>query len=134
MSESLVGFGHLVGILSLLHRFPFVVRSRDDLFGELFMHRLAFLRSGGVDDPLHGELLASLRADFSRDLVVRASDSSASDFHSRAGILERKLEEFQRILYLGRFFDLVEGSVDDRSGGGFLAFEHHIVDELGDLF
>ena len=69
--------------------------------------------------------------DFHRDLVGGAADSAGADLQDGGESLDGLLERLDRFL-LGAAGELLECVVDDLLGGGLLAVDHHLVDDLLD--
>src|SRR5690606_7324895 len=113
-----------------LHRAAAVGRSIEDLTRELLDHRLlaAGLRVG--DDPPHTQGDATLRPDLHGNLIGRTTDAPALDLEHGLDVVERLLEDAQRIFARLRLDD-VEGAIDDALGDGLFPVLHHAVDELG---
>src|SRR5439155_16891970 len=62
-------------------------------------------------------------------LIVRPADAPRFDFEARLDVVDRLLEDFQRIV-AGLLLDDVEALVDDPLGGAPLPVAHHAADEL----
>src|SRR6185503_7539558 len=130
--ERLVGFRHAVRVLALLHRAAAQVGGVEQLVGELFLHRLAVAARGGVaDQPADAEREPPVRVDLDRHLIVRAADATRLHLEARLDVVDRLLEDLQRIVR-GLLLDDVEALVEDPLRGAALAVAHHAVDELGD--
>src|SRR5919108_5036898 len=129
--ESLVAFGHPVSLLLALHRPTGVLRSVEDLEGELLGHTLPASLACETDDPAPGERQPALRPDLDRHLVGRATDAARLDLEQRRGVAEREVEDLERLL-LRLLRRACERVVDDLFRGRTLAPAHDHVDELGD--
>src|SRR5262249_38908696 len=70
-------------------------------------------------------------ADFDRDLIIGATDALRFDLDLRLKVINRLLEDLQRV-FLRTLFDLVKSLVDDALGHRLLAVPHHRVDEFSD--
>src|SRR6188768_3703241 len=79
MRERLVGVGHLVGVLALLHRVAPAIEGVEQFGRELLLHAVARAVARRLDDPADGERLATLRADLDRHLVGGAADAPRPD-------------------------------------------------------
>ena len=84
-----------------------------------------------ADQPPDAERQAAVRVDLDRHLVVRAADAARLHFEARLDVVDRLLEDLQRIVG-GLFLDDVEALVKDALRRAALAVAHHAVDELGD--
>ena len=120
MGEGLVGLGHLVRVVALLHRVAAVLRGVDELGGEPLAHRLLAAVARVRDEPAHRQRDAALRADLDGDLVGRATDAAALDLELRLHVVERLAEDLER-LFLEALLDDVERAVEDALGGRLLA-------------
>src|SRR5690606_25348992 len=129
VSESLVRLRHLVRVLALLDGAAAIVRGIEQLARELFDHRLLAAQAGVLDQPAHGERDAPLGTNLHRDLVGGTADAPALHLEHRLDVVERLLEDAQRILSRTSL-DHAEGAIDDALGNGLLAVAHHLVDEL----
>src|SRR4029453_1971164 len=102
----------------------------DDLGRELLHHRALRALPGEADQPAQRERRAPLRVDLDRNLVVRAAHAPALDLERRLHVVDRLLEELERVV-LGLLLHDAERVVHDSLRGGALAPVHHGVDELG---
>jgi hypothetical protein len=66
-----------------------------------------------------------------KDLIGGAADATRTDFNRRRDVLQRLLEDGQRVA-LDLAFDAVESAVDDLLGDRLLALVHDRVHELRD--
>src|SRR5688572_8544471 len=69
VGEGLVGLGHLVGVLALLHSGTEAVGGVEDLVHEPLGHRLLTTVRGVADEPAQRERRAAGALDLDRDLV-----------------------------------------------------------------
>src|SRR6187399_1480966 len=128
--ERLVRFGHPVRVFALLDGAAAEVRRVQKFHRELFLHRLAVAALGGVaDDPANGQREAAGRIHFHRYLVVRAAHAPRLHFETRLDVLNRLLEDLERIVLALLFHDL-ERLVHDAFGRGALAAAHDGADEF----
>src|SRR5262245_12521517 len=129
--ERLVGLGHTMHVLAFLDRIPFASGGVHDLGGEFVNHSLLAPITRVRHQPAHRQGDAAAGADLDRDLIVGAADALRFDLDLRLEVLNRLLEDLQRV-FLRSLFDLVKSLVDDALGHRFLAVPHHRVDEFGD--
>src|SRR6266496_1660700 len=132
MREGLVGFGHAVHFLALLHRAAATFGRLEELRREPLAHRLFAALARRFAQPAHRKRHPPHGAHLDRDLEVRAAHATALHFDHRPRVRERLVEDFQRILaaLLG---DRFERAVQDALGDRFLAGGHQHVDELRDI-
>src|SRR5512140_2418113 len=76
MGEGLVGLGHAVHFLALLHGAAAAFRGLEKLVGQALAHALLAALAGGLAQPAHGKRGAPDGADFHRHLVVGAADAA----------------------------------------------------------
>ena len=67
-------------------------------------------------------------AHLARNLVIGAADTARSHLEQRRRVLERFVENFDRVFF-GFFFNLRHRAVEDFFGDAFLAASHQIVDK-----
>src|SRR4051812_11142649 len=104
----------------------------EQLVGQLLLHRLAVAARGGVaNDPADAQGEPPVRVHFHRHLVVAAADAARLHLEARLDVVDRLLEDLQRIV-VGLLLDDVEALVKDPRRGAALAVAHHRADELGD--
>src|SRR5262249_49182098 len=104
----------------------------EQLVRQLLLHRLAVAARGGVaDQPADAEREAAVRVHFDRHLVVAAADAARLHLEARLDVVDRLLEDLQRIV-AGLVLDDVEALVEDPLRRAALAVAHHAVDELAD--
>src|SRR5689334_1964388 len=121
-----------MNVFTLLHGAAAKVGGVEQLVGQLLLHRLAVAARGGVaDDPADAEREPAVRVHFHRHLVVAAADAARLHFEARLDVVDRLLEDLQRIV-VGLLLDDVEALVEDPRRGAALAVAHHGADELGD--
>src|SRR5438034_3352223 len=132
VSKRLVRLGHSMRVFPLLDGAATQVRRVEQLVGELLLHRLTVAaRRGVADDPANAQRQPAVRVDFDRHLIVGAPDTARLHLEARLDVVDRLLENFQRIV-AGFFLDDVEALVQDAFGRAPLAVAHHAVDELAD--
>src|SRR5204862_6759077 len=117
-------------VFAFLHRATAKIGGIEQLVGQLLLHRLPVAPRGRIaDDPADAEREAPVRIHFDRDLIVGAADAARLHFEARLDVVDRLLEDLQRIV-AGLLLDDVEALVDDPLGGAALAAVHDAVDEL----
>ena len=129
VGECLVGFGHLVGILTLLHSAAGVVGSIHDLACQALRHGALAASTGVSGQPAQTQGLTTGRTHLHGDLIGGAADTAGLDFQAGHDILHRLGEHFQRLL-LGLFLDDIKGTVDNLLGNALFTVQHDAVDEL----
>src|SRR2546423_194594 len=129
MGESLVGFGHAVRVLFLLHGVAAIIRSVHDFASQTVCHGLFAAPSGVRDDPANRQRAAPLLRDFYGNLVVRAADAPGFHLDRWPHVVNRALEDFQR-LFARLLGDLRQRVVENAFGCGLLTAPHDAVDEL----
>src|SRR6185437_5028999 len=134
MGERLVGLRHAVGVLALTYRGAAVLGGVHQLVCQAKRHGLLGAIAGRLDDPAHGQCLATRGANFNRYLVSGATDTARLHFHHRLHVVERRGQHLDRLasLLAGLLRDAIERTVDDALRGGLLAVLHHHVHELGE--
>src|SRR5680860_453499 len=131
VGEGLVGLGHLVGVLTLLHSGSEAVGRVEDLVHQPFGHRLLATVRGVAHEPAQRQRGAAVGLDLDRHLVGGTADAAGLDLDGWLDVVERTLERDDRVsagLLTGAF----EGAVDDALGNLLLAVLKHLGDELGD--
>src|SRR5213592_415641 len=83
VGEGLVGLGHLVGVLALLHSGTEAVGGVEDLVHQALGHRLLATVRGVADEPAQRQRGAPGALDLDRDLVGRAADAAGLDLDGR---------------------------------------------------
>ena len=131
MSESLVGLGHLVGILALLHGVTSVVGSIHDLSSQTLCHGLLTTAAAVSSQPAQAQGLAAGGAHFQRNLVVRATNAAGLALEAGHDVLHRLLESLQRIV-AGLLLNHGESFVNDLLSDALLAIQHNAVDQTSD--
>ena len=131
MSESLVGLGHLVGILALLHGVAGVVGSIHDLSSQALSHGLLTTAAAVSSQPAQAQSLAASGADLQGNLVVSAANTAGLALEAGHDVLHRLLESLQRIV-AGLLLNHGESFVNDLLSDALLAIQHHAVDQTGD--
>src|SRR6476661_10674678 len=129
--EGLVGLGHLVGVLALLHSGTEAVGRVEDLVHQPLGHRLLATVRGVADEPAQGQRRLSVGLDLDRDLVGRTADAAGLDLDGGADVVERTLERDDRV-GAGLLTGALEGAVDDALGNLLLAVLEDLGDELRD--
>src|SRR5438067_844694 len=129
VGKGLVRLRHPVRVLLLLDGAAAPVRRVEDLAGEPVDHRLLGTGARVLHEPAHGQGDAALRADLDRNLVRRATDTAGAHLDERLHLVERALEDAERIL-LGALPDEIERAIQDALGEALLPVVHHRVDEL----
>src|SRR5690348_14400459 len=95
--ESLVGLGHLVGVLAALDRGAETVARVEDLVHEPVGHRLLTTLPRVADEPAQREGGGPVRLDLDGDLVGRTADAAGLDLDSRLDVVESALERRDRV-------------------------------------
>src|SRR6266540_1981459 len=131
VSESLVGVRHSVNVFPLLYGAAPVIGGVQQLRCELLPHGFFTSSAGAGNDPADREGGAPIVRDFDRHLVGGAADTPRLYFQDRLCLVERFLEDLDRI-FLDALLDRVQGSVKDLLRGVLLAPVHHAVYEPGD--
>src|SRR5262249_53103729 len=130
--ERLVGFRHPVHVFALLTGASPEVRGVAQLVGELLGHRLAVAAlAREADQPADAERQAAVRVHFDRHLVVAPADAARLHFERRLDVLDRLLEDLERIV-ARLFLNRRQAAVHDSLGSAALAVAHQRADELGD--
>src|SRR6187401_1720403 len=130
MGERLVRFRHAVRVFTLLDRTAAQVRRIEQLVRELLLHRLAVAtRARVADQPADAQRQAPVRIHFDGHLVVGAADAPRLDLETRLHVVERLLEDLERIV-AGALLDNLEALVEDALRSTALAIAHDRVDEL----
>ena len=129
VGECLVGFGHLVGILTLLHSAAGVVGSIHDLACQALRHGALAASTGVCGQPAQTQGLTTGRTHLHGDLIGGTADTAGLDFQTGHDILHSLGEHFQRLL-LGLFLDDIKGTVDNLLGNALFTVQHDAVDEL----
>ncbi|MNZ55370.1 hypothetical protein D3C78_732960 [compost metagenome] len=129
--ERFVGFGHTVYVFTLLDCSTFAFSSIQQLASQAQSHGLLATLAGVVYQPAHCQGVTTGWTNFNRNLVSGTANTARLNFDQRSDGVESFLEDFQGIAVLA-FFDLVQRTVNDTLGNGFLAAFHHVVHELGE--
>ncbi len=82
--------------------------------------------------PANGQRGAAVGIDFDRHLVVGAAHAAGLDLKQRLAVLDRLLEELERVVAAALLFEVLHRLVEDALGGRLLAAPHHRVHKLGD--
>src|SRR6478752_4158648 len=88
VGEGLVGLGHLVRVLALLHSGTEAVARVEDLVHEALGHRLLATVLGVADQPAEGQRGAAARLDLDRHLVGGATDTTGLDLDGRLHVVQ----------------------------------------------
>src|SRR6478735_2676355 len=131
VGEGAVRLGHLVGVFAALDRSTQAVRRVEDLVGETLGHGLLATGLRVAREPPEGERVRTVRLDLDGDLVGRTADAARTDLEGGAHVVERLLEDHDRVL-AGLVGDVLERLVDDALREVFLAVDEDLVDELAD--
>ena len=133
VSESLVGFGHLVRVVLLADSVAFTVLGSNEFGSKAVSHVWFVAVTGGIKEPTESESLGAVRCNFHRNLVVSTTDTAGLHFKTRLDVFEAEFELFERGF---RAFELLaevfESSVDNLFSDGLLALLQHDTDEFGD--
>ena len=131
VGEGLVGLGHLVGVLAALHGAAQAVRGVQDLVHQTLGHGLLPAGLREADQPAQGERRGAARLDLDGHLVGGAADAAGLDLEGRLDVVHGLLERGHGIgAVLGA--GALERAVHDALGGGLLAVDQHLVDQLRD--
>src|SRR5262245_51360914 len=131
MCERLVGLRHLVGVFSLLHRRPAVVRRVEQLGGQLGRHALFRSATRGAYDPALAERGTTVGAHFDGNLIGRAANPLHLYPNTRLAIFDLTFQQLDRFLPRALFHH-VHAVIHDPFGDALLASVHHHVDEFRD--
>src|SRR4029077_10042229 len=127
--ESLVGFGHAVHIFLLLDGAAARVGRVDQFIRQPVDHGLAGPLARILQKPANGQRLPTERIHFHWNLIVGAAHAPGLHFQHRLYVLDRFLENLQRVV-ISLLGHLVHGAVKHALRGGLLAFPHHRANEL----
>ena len=130
MRESLVGLGHLVGILALFDRGAEVIGGIHDLAGEALSHGLLAAVAGISGEPPQPQGLTALRPNLDGHLVSGAAHAAGLDLQGRHDVLQSGGKDLQRV-FPGLFLDDIESTVDHFLRDALLTVQHDAVDQLG---
>ena len=78
---------------------------------------MPFAGIGEIHQPAQGQSELAIRRNFQRHLIGGAADAAGLNFQARLGVVNRALQNFQRVGCGILFGDLVEGAVNDPLGG-----------------
>ena len=131
MSESLVGFCHLVSILTLLHGVTSVVGSIHDLSSQALGHGLLTTAAAVSSQPAQAQSLPASGADLQGNLVVSTTNAAGLALEAGHDVLHRLLESLQRIV-AGLLLNHGESLVNDLLSDALLAIQHNAVDQTSD--
>ena len=133
MCESLVGFCHLMRIVTLLSSAAGAVQSVKDLSGQSLLHRLFRTKSGIARHPAQTQGLTSLRTNLDRNLIVRTANTACLNLQARHYVLHSLLENLQSVL-ARLLFDDLECFVNDLLSYALLTIIHDVVNQACDQF
>ena len=91
--------------------------------------RYGFARIGEINEPAQGERELTIARHFHRHLISRTAHAAGLNLEARLGIVNRALQNFQRVARGILFRDLVESAVNNSLRGAFLSTNHHRVDQ-----
>ena len=131
VGESLVGFGHTVGIFALFHRAAATVVGVQQFSGKLGGHALFAARTGIVDQPADGQGNLAFGPDFHGHLVGGAAHAAGLDFQMGLDVVQG-LFKGAHGLFTGLFARGFQRAVENLFSGALLAVVHETVHELGD--
>src|SRR3990172_7184018 len=131
VGEGAIAFCHFMDFLALLDRRALIIGGVQQFSGEFLRHGFPGARVGRGEEPAHGQRLAPVRRDFHRNLIGRAAHPARLDLDQRRDVLERLIEDFDRV-FLRAVGDDVERPIHDVSRHAFLALAHHPVNKLLD--
>src|SRR5688500_16818717 len=97
MGERLVGFGHAVHIVALLHGRAAALRCIHELGGKPLDHGLLATLTRVVGEPTHRQRDAAVLANLDRNLVSRTADAAALYFDLRLAGVERLTEGIEGV-------------------------------------
>jgi len=131
MSKSLVGFGHFVDIVLLLHGSATEVHGIQNFAGQLVAHGALATRGRIGLQPTHRQGLAAALGNLDRHLVGGATNSARFNLDGRLdvgnGLIKGVQRQFARLLG-----DDFQCTVKDALSCGLLAALHEHIDKLGD--
>src|SRR3990170_118894 len=128
MREGLVGLGHAVHVLALLHRVAAFLGGVHQLIRQTRAHGLACPVARRLGEPAHGERGLAAGAYLDRHLIGGAADAPTLDLHQRAHVVQGLTEQVDRIL-LAAARENIERAVHDLFRRGLLAVAHDDVDK-----
>src|ERR1051325_66926 len=116
-------------VLFLLDRVAAIVRRIEQLAREPVNHRLLAAPACVLHYPADGQRSTPLLVYLNRNLVGGTADAARLDFDRGPDILDRALENLER-LFAGLITDARQRVIEDSLGCGLLTAPHHAVDEL----
>src|ERR1019366_9373163 len=134
VSKGLVGVGHAVHVFLLLHGRAAPVGRIQQLVAQLVRHALFAAVPSVGNQPANRQRGAPVRVHFNRNLVVGAAHAAGLYLEKRLAVLNRFLEELQRIVPAALLLQVLHRLIEDALRGRLLAAPHHRVDKLGDQF
>src|SRR5947209_17823360 len=96
MSEGFIRLRHFVGLLTFLNGRALSASGVHQFTGEFFRHRVACAGTCRLDEPAHGQGIASISTNIYRNLIGRTTDTTGFHFNCRCCILERLLKYIER--------------------------------------
>src|ERR1017187_6314418 len=96
--EGLVGLGHLMGVVFLLHRVAAPVGGIQKLYGEALAHGLLAAVTRERDEPAHRQGHPALGAHLDRHLVRGAPYAATLDLELRFHVVEGLTKDLERLL------------------------------------
>ena len=133
MAECLVGFGHAVGILTLLHRRTTVVHRVQQFIRKTVLHRMFAALAGGIDDPADRQSLTPFSADLDRYLIRGTAYPARPDFYRGFHIIQRLVKHPDGIrLGATPALQHIESIVNNALRDGRLTIIHQSVQETSD--
>ena len=97
VGEGLVGLGHLVGILALLHSGTQVIGGVHDLASQTLLHGLLAAGAGVIGQPAQTQGLTALGTNLDGHLIGGAADTAGLDLQGRHDVLHGGGEDLQGI-------------------------------------
>src|SRR5690606_27498331 len=128
--ERLVGLSHAMHVFTLLHSGAFTFKCIRQLTRQTQGHGFLATLARSIYQPAHSQRVTTGRTNFDRNLVSRTTYAAGLHFDQRSDGVECFFEDFQGIAVLA-LFDLVQSTINDTLGNGFLAAFHYVVHELG---
>src|SRR5687767_5905942 len=126
MSESFVGFGHLVGLIAFAYGGSRTIRSIHQLSGKALGKCSAGPLSAVGDDPGGGKSNTTLLLYLDRYLVGRTADTSGFYFNKGSYIFDGFIEDINGLL-LAAVFHQAQSIIEQSLSGALLATLHHAV-------
>src|SRR5690606_19891127 len=118
--EGLVGLGHLVRVLALLHSGTEAVAGIEELVEQTLGHGLLPTGAGVTDQPAQCQRVGTAGLDLDRDLVGGTTDTAGLGLEGRLDVVESALQRDDRVV-AGLLTQALHGAVNDALGGGALS-------------